>query len=591
MIGPGLEMTSNTQNELDGNGLHDAIRTLTSELSLDDVLQKVADLSRHLAGAKYGALGILGQDGLLERFITSGISQRQITRIGPLPQGKGVLGVVMLEGKTLRLPDLTKHPQSVGVPPHHPQMTSFLGVPIIYNGRVTGDLYLCNKIGAPEFSQEDETLVTLFAAQAAVAIENARLFGSEARRAAQLDVLNQVGREFSRVLDLDVLLQRVVDLLRERFDYQNVQIFWVDSGTNVARLRAWVGPNPEDDPDNVLDNGLDGAIGDAPKAAGHQLDELTLARLVRERKAVLSKETDPGRAIPGDKALFKSELAVPVPVKGEVAAVIRVDSLGPNAPNVFDESDVKTLETVAGQLATAIENIQLYRQQQDQARRLAVADERDRIGRDLHDGIIQSIYAVGLTLEDIAAHSADEPEEVRPRIDGVVDDLNQVIGDMRSYIMDLRPRELQGRKLDDALESLIKYLEDRSGVVVAMDARVDLAGFSEQYVVNLWHIFQEAFSNIEKYAKASNVSVLIELADGRLILEISDDGVGFDLEKAEMGRGFGLADIKDRAERLGGILTVETSEHAGNAGNAGGAGTKLSISLPMAEAGADAASS
>ena len=597
MIGPGLEMTSNTQNELDGNGLHDAIRTLTSELSLDDVLQKVADLSRHLAGAKYGALGILGQDGLLERFITSGISQRQITRIGPLPQGKGVLGVVMLEGKTLRLPDLTKHPQSVGVPPHHPQMTSFLGVPIIYNGRVTGDLYLCNKIGAPEFSQEDETLVTLFAAQAAVAIENARLFGSEARRAAQLDVLNQVGREFSRVLDLDVLLQRVVDLLRERFDYQNVQIFWVDSGTNVARLRAWVGPNPEDDPDNVLDNGLDGAIGDAPKAAGHQLDELTLARLVRERKAVLSKETDPGRAIPGDKALFKSELAVPVPVKGEVAAVIRVDSLGPNAPNVFDESDVKTLETVAGQLATAIENIQLYRQQQDQARRLAVADERDRIGRDLHDGIIQSIYAVGLTLEDIAAHSADEPEEVRPRIDGVVDDLNQVIGDMRSYIMDLRPRELQGRKLDDALESLIKYLEDRSGVVVAMDARVDLAGFSEQYVVNLWHIFQEAFSNIEKYAKASNVSVLIELADGRLILEISDDGVGFDLEKAEMGRGFGLADIKDRAERLGGILTVETSEpignagNAGNAGGAGGAGTKLSISLPMAEAGADAASS
>ena len=246
------------------------------------------------------------------------------------------------------------------------------------------------------------------------------------------------------------------------------------------------------------------------------------------------------------------------------------------------------METVAGQLATAIENIQLYRQQQDQARRLAVADERDRIGRDLHDGIIQSIYAVGLTLEDIAAHSADEPEEVRPRIDGVVDDLNQVIGDMRSYIMDLRPRELQGRKLDDALESLIKYLEDRSGVVVAMDARVDLAGFSEQYVVNLWHIFQEAFSNIEKYAKASNVSVLIELADGRLILEISDDGVGFDLEKAEMGRGFGLADIKDRAERLGGILTVETSEHVGNAG---GAGTKLSISLPMAEAGADAASS
>lgn len=573
-------MTSDTQSELDRNRLHDAIRTLTSELSLEDVLQKVAGLSRQLAGAQYGALGILGHEGQLERFITSGISQPERDRIGPLPQGKGVLGAVMCDGTTLRLPDLTKHPQSVGFPAHHPKMTSFLGVPIIYNGQVTGDLYLCNKIGAAEFSQEDETLVTLFAAHAAVAIENARLFGAESRRAAQLDVLNQVGREFSRVLDLDVLLQRVVDLLRERFEYQNVQIFWIGSAGGVAQLRAWVGQGPEDGPGN----GCDGARG--------ELDERTLAVMTRERKAMLSPDKDPGekdagRAHPGGSAGFKSELAVPVPVKGEVAAVIRVDSLDPNA---FDESDVKTVETVAGQLATAIENIQLYRQQQEQARRLAVADERDRIGRDLHDGIIQSIYAVGLTLEDIAAHSADEPKEVGPRIDGVVNDLNQVIGDMRSYIMDLRPRELQGRKLDDALESLIKYLEDRSGVSVAMDSRVDLSGFSEQYVVNLWHIFQEAFSNIEKYAMASNVSVLIELADGRLNVEISDDGGGFDLEKAEMGRGFGLADIKDRAESLGGTLTVETSEHARNSGAAGAtgnAGAKLSISLPMAEPGAN----
>lgn len=556
-------MTSNTQNDADRTRLHDAIRTLTSELSLDDVLQKVAGLSRRLAGARYGALGILGQDGRLERFITSGISQREKDLIGPLPLGKGVLEVVMQSGISLRLPDLNKHPQSAGFPPNHPRMTSFLGVPIIHNGWVTGDLYLCDKIGAPEFSQEDETLVTLFAAQAAVAIDNARLFGAEGRRAAQLDVLNQVGREFSRVLDLDVLLQRVVDLLRERFDYQNVRIFWLDSGGDAAGLRAWVGQCPAD--------GSDQSPVEALAADGGTLDQRILAAVTRERKAALLEGEYPGRMNPGGGEGINSELAAPVPVKGEVAAVIIVDSLEPNA---FDENDVKTVETVAGQLATAIENIQLYRQQQDQARRLAIADERDRIGRDLHDGIIQSIYAVDLTLEDIAAHSDDEPGQVRPRIDGVVDDLNQVIGDMRSYIMDLRPRELQGRKLDDALDSLIKYLEDRSGVTVTMDARVDLAGFSEQYVVNLWHIFQEAFSNIEKYAKATNVSVLIELADGRLILEISDDGVGFDLEKSEMGRGFGLADIKDQAERLGGILTVETSP---------GAGAKLNISLPLSE--------
>ncbi|MEK7807056.1 MAG: GAF domain-containing protein, partial [Chloroflexota bacterium] len=175
--------------------LYEAVWTLTSELSLDVVLQKVADLSRELSGASYSALGVVGEDGKLVQFVTSGISQRGRERIGRIPEGKGVLGVVLKEGKPLRLADLTQHPASVGIPPYHPKMKSFLGVPIIFKGRVLGDLYLTNKIGAEEFSQDDETLVTLFAAQAAVVIENARLFENEARRSAQLDLLNRLGRE------------------------------------------------------------------------------------------------------------------------------------------------------------------------------------------------------------------------------------------------------------------------------------------------------------------------------------------------------------------------------------------------------------
>ncbi len=264
-----------------------------------------------------------------------------------------------------------------------------------------------------------------------------------------------------------------------------------------------------------------------------------------------------------------AELAVPVTVKGEVAAVINVDGMEPYA---FDDSDVKTLETLADQLAVAIENIQLSRQQQEQSRRLAVAEERDRIGRDLHDGVIQSMYAVGLTLEDIASQADVEPEEVRPRIGAVVGDLNQAIGDIRSYIMDLRPRELQGRSLDEALDSLILYLEDRTGVSVTLDVQMELASLSEQYMVNLWHIFQEAFSNIEKYAGAGKVSVSIAASEGSLKLDIADDGVGFDLEKSEMGRGYGLPNIKDRAERLGGILLIESSP---------GAGTRLEVKIPL----------
>ena len=203
---------------------------------------------------------------------------------------------------------------------------------------------------------------------------------------------------------------------------------------------------------------------------------------------------------------------------------------------------------------------------------MAISEERERIGRDLHDGVIQSIYAVGLTLEDIAYQADRAPGEVRPRIDGAVEDLNQVIRDIRSYIMDLRPRELQGRRPDEALKSLVRYLEDRTGASVVIETDIDWPSLPERYVVNLWHIFQEAFSNIEKYAGAGKVSVSLALSDGALVLEIADDGVGFDLEKAEMGRGYGLANIKDRAERLGGILVVESAP---------GEGTQLNIMVPV----------
>lgn len=271
--------------------------------------------------------------------------------------------------------------------------------------------------------------------------------------------------------------------------------------------------------------------------------------------------------VDGDAAC--SNLAVPVTVKEQVVAVINVEGMEPDA---FDDSDVKTLETLADQLAVAVENIQLHRQQRDQSRSLAVAEERDRIGRDLHDGVIQSIYAAGLTLEDIASRADKEPQEVRPRIDSVVGDLNQAIADIRSYIMDLRPRELQGRRLDEALASLVQYLEDRSGVKVKIDVPVDMSVLSEQYAVNLWHIFQESFSNIEKYANAKTVTLSVSISDDTLTLDIADDGDGFDLETAELGRGYGLPNIKDRAERLGGMLLIESAL---------GQGTRLKVSVPM----------
>ena len=537
-----------------GRNLYDAISALTSELSLDAVLQMATDLSRELVRASYSALGVLGEDGKLVQFITSGITQRGRNRIGRIPEGQGVLGTVLRHDMPLRLKDLEAHPDSVGVPPNHPRMKSLLGVPIVYKGRVLGNIYLTNKIGAEEFSQDDENLVTLFAAQAAVAIENARLFEDASRRSAQLDVLNRAGRELTSILDLDKLLHAVAELLRQGFNYPSVQVFWVDRANQVLQVRAIAGLIQGFGP-----LGTTRAIGEGLAGWAAQNGETVLCSDV---------SVDPRYSSMIEGFESCAVLAVPVTVLDEVVAVINVDGMEPQA---FDDSDAKTLETLADQLAVAIENIRLNQQQQEQSRRLAVVEERDRIGRDLHDGVIQSMYAVGLTLEDIASRADREPDEVGPRIEGVVSDLNQAIGDIRSYIMDLRPRELQGRSLDEALDSLILYLEDRTGVSVTLDVQMELASLSELYIVNLWHIFQEAFSNIEKYSKAKTVSVSLAVSDGKLSVDIADDGQGFDLEKSELGRGYGLPNIKDRAERLGGMLLIESSP---------GSGTRLKVVIP-----------
>lgn len=536
-------------------GLYEAIGALTSELSLELVLQKVADFSRDLAQASYSALGVLGTNGMLIQFLTSGLTPDERDRIGDLPVGKGVLGLLKTDGTPICLADLTKHPQSVGFPPNHPQMKNFLGVPIVYKGRVLGNIYLTNKIGADEFSQEDETLLTVFAAQSAVAIENARLFENESRRSTQLDVLNRAGRELALIPDIGDLLRGVADLLREGFRYENVQVYWVDEANESLQLRASVG---------LMQDKI-------PLGASMPLDQGLSGWAAKNGTTVVSNDVShDSRFVPlVDVEEARSSLAVPVTVKKQVVAVISVEGVELDA---FDDSDVKTLQTLADQLAVAVENIQLHQQQREQSRSLAIAEERDRIGRDLHDGVIQSIYAAGLTLEDIASRADKEPQEVVPRIDSVVGDLNQSIADIRSYIMDLRPRELQGRKLDEALASLVQYLEDRTGVNVDMDVPVDMSVLSEQYAVNLWHVFQEAFSNIEKYANAATVTVSLTISDETLTLDIGDDGDGFNLESAELGRGYGLPNIKDRAERLGGMLLIESAP---------GQGTRLKVLVPM----------
>lgn len=365
--------------------INEASLALSSDLDLPTLLQKVVDLSREVTDARYGALALLDEQGGVAEFITAGISQKERERIGHPPEGKGLLGIVIREGEALRVDRILDDPRSAGFPPHHPVMTSFIGLPIVYEGRVVGDLYLTDKHGGEPFTRQDEEMLRAFAAHAAVAIENARL----------------------------------------------------------------------------------------------------------------------------------------------------------------------------------------YRQVQD----LVVLEERDRIGMDLHDGVIQSLYAIGLTLENSLEDLREDPQAVEPQLQQTIQSLNQTIADIRSYIFNLRPTVLADTDLAGAVGGLLQELKVNALLDVQLiEAPVATRGLSEEQMSALFHVAQESLTNVRKHARASCVRAHLEQRNGVFRMRIEDDGVGFD--PAQPGGGQGLHNMRERVRALGGRLDVHSKR---------GEGTRLTVEVPLAK--------
>lgn len=372
--------------------LHAAALALTTELDLGVVLQKVVDLSRELANARYGALGVLDDTGqTIDQFLTSGISPEERARMGDPPHGHGLLGTIIRDGQSIRVPDIARDPRSVGFPANHPPMHSLLGVPIQSKGQTLGNLYLTDKLPA----------------------------GNE-----------------------------------------------------------------------------------------------------------------PGYT-------------------------------------TFTEQDQDLLEMFATQAAIAIENAQLYRKTQQ----LAILQERERFGMDLHDGIIQSIYAIGLMLEDAQHRLSEEPAEARTRISRVLQDLNDVIRDIRNYILDLRPQRFQGRDLQRGLEELARELRANTFLNVNVHQNgLDPARLTPEQTVEILHIVQEALGNIRKHARASQVDISARAQENELVLSVEDNGVGLSPDRIDAATGYGLRNMRERASSLIGQVQFEPRE---------GGGTRVLLRIPL----------
>ena len=361
---------------------------LTSELDRDQVLQRVADQARLVANARYAALGVFDEEGIVESFTTSGISEEERALIGPLPRGLGLLGHLQVERRPLRLKDLHDHPSSIGFPKNHPPMKSFLGTPILLRGELLGTLYLTEKQDSDEFTADDAEALETLAAQAAIAIENARLYS--------------------------------------------------------------------------------------------------------------------------------------------------------------------------------------------QSERVSILEERHRIRMDLHDGVMQSLYGIGLLLEDVAERLHEEPEHAKAQLMRSVDGLNAAIADLRGYVLGLRPISASDRPLEESLELLAE--QARSNALIDVDV-VIVEGVTERLGRErreaAYYIAADALGNIARHARARRVSLELSERNGDAILEIRDDGVGFTIDQATSGHGLG--NMRQRAFAVGGTLQVESAP---------GSGARVRLELPMSLKGA-----
>jgi len=429
---------------------------LASGLSLPTVLQRIIDLAVELSGARYGALGVLGPGGRIRQFITVGINAEERRAIGPLPLGQGILGALIRDAKPLRLRRITDDPRSIGFPANHPPMSSFLGAPVVARGKVFGNIYLTEKQGAAEFDAEDEAALVVLATQAGVAIENIDLYEEGRRRERWLEAVREIGTAILAGQELKAVLKAVAHDARE---------------LARAATATIVVPSLEEDSESDLMIAIaDGAYADELDGLRVPMQGSVSGDVMRTRQtAVLANgSTDPRTYQPMvSLGRMGPMVLVPLLVHGRSIGTLAVAN--PVGGAAFEEQEVRLVETFANQASVALE----YARAQRDRQRVAVMDDRERIARELHDGVIQSLFAVGMGLQAAAQRSGDR--EIESRIDLAVSEIDRAIRDLRNYIFGLRPGLLADRQLRQALDDLIADFAEKSGVTIVADVDEGLA--------------------------------------------------------------------------------------------------------------------
>ena len=523
--------------------LVDAGIALSSELSLDALLQRIVETAAELTGARYAALGVVDKTGQsLERFLTTGIDAETYASIGELPRGRGILGVLIRDARPLRLRDLADDPRSVGFPRNHPPMRTFLGVPIVLRGVAFGNLYLTEKSGGAEFTADDEELTQLLAAQAAVAIENARLYASSSRWLRQLETLNEIGAALASEVELEPLLGLVARRMQELVEARIVLIALPDV-EGALRVAAAAGSEE--------------AVGTELALSTTKIGRV-LERGHTERVDAVLDDPEVDQRIARDLGVT-SAIYLPLSVRGRPFGVVAVhDKLAPDPR--FDEADVRLAESLVSRAAIAVDLSE--RVGRDSLRRVVEAQEleRARLARELHDETGQALASILLGLGQL--EEAVETDEARAAAADLRDLVVATLQDVRRLAVELRPSALDDFGLVPAVERLAATVSAPSGPTVDVEANLGEERLPPETETVLYRIVQEALTNIVKHASAGHVSITLVRKGASAVVVVEDDGKGFDPAELRAG-SLGIAGMRERVGLVGGRLTIESSPGAG----------------------------
>jgi signal transduction histidine kinase len=517
--------------------LLDAVLAIGTGLDLQTVLHRIVEAAVRLVDARYGALGVIDDVRLLSQFLTVGIDESTAAAIGPLPRGRGILGLLINDPRPLRLHDLSDHPAAFGFPAHHPPMRSFLGVPIRVRDEVFGNLYLTEKVGGADFDDEDESVVLALAAAAGVAIENARLYDDVRHRERWLQASAEVTTALLSGTEPEDVLHMVAARARDlaEADFAAIVLPLGDSlvieVANGAAAERVTGQRI--DPTASL-------IGDAfHGGATVAIDDIHRSPHWPNNSEALND--------------FGPVIIVPLVAGGARHGVLWVGNV--IGGGRFRDSHRAMLEAFADQAALGLE---LARQRRE-TEQLSLFRDRDRIARDLHDTVIQRLFATGMQLESSMRFMTGS--EASKRVQGAVSDLDKTIKEIRSTIYALQRSD---RSRSSSLRARIVELIEELASAVGSTPTLRLEGLvdtrvSKDVADNLLPVLREALSNIARHAKASRADVSVVVDDAWVTLTVSDNGVGIPAD----GRRSGLANLGARAKSLGGTFVAHSVAEGG----------------------------